>query len=67
MKCKVFNSSKTLLEEDVNNWLKTGNYEIVSVTQTHESPSYITLTIFYLDVKEVRFKKLEKLNSYRIL
>jgi len=64
MICKVFNSSKTQLEEDVNDWLKTGKYEIFAITQTESSTNgYITFTILYLDSKEIRTKKLKKLNK----
>jgi len=62
MKCKVINTSKTLLERDVNNWLSSGKYEIFDILQTQEE-SYITVTIFYLDLKELRAKKLQKLNN----
>lgn len=62
MKCKVINSSKTMLESDINKWLQTGKYEITNIIQTQES-SYITLTIFYLELNEVRKKKLDNLNK----
>ena len=64
MKCKVINSSKSQLEEEVNEWLETGKYEIINILQTEDSSvGYITLTIFYLDLKEIRKKKLDKLNK----
>lgn len=62
MKCKVINSSKTLLEQHTNEWLKTGKYEIINMLQTQDD-TYITLTIIYLELKEIREKKLEKLNN----
>jgi len=64
MKCKVINSSKSQLEEEVNEWLETGKYEIINILQTEDSSvGYVTLTIFYLDLKEIRKKKLDKLNN----
>lgn len=62
MKCKVINASKSNLERLTNNWLEEGKYEITNLIQTQDD-SYITLTIFYLDKKEIRKKKLEKLNK----
>lgn len=64
MQCKVINSAKHNLETDVNNWLQSGNYEISYVLQT-ENPTlgYITLTIFYLTLKESRKKKLDNLSD----
>lgn len=64
MKCKVINSSKTKLEEDVNTWLSTGKYEITQILQTESGQNgYMTVTIFYLDLKEIRKKKIEKLDN----
>lgn len=64
MKCKVFTTSRLVLEQDVNNWLETEKIEIVSVVQTESDQNgYITLTIFYLDKNEIRSKKLERLNN----
>ena len=64
MKCKVINTNKSSLEHETNEWLKTGNYEIVSITQTESADNgYITLTIFYLELKEIRFKKLQKIKN----
>lgn len=60
MKCKVINTGKNLLEIEVNEWLSSGQYEIVNVVQSQES-SYITLTIFYLEKKDIRKKKLNKI------
>ena len=51
-----------MLESDINKWLQTGKYEITNIIQTQES-SYITLTIFYLELNEVRKKKLDNLNK----
>ena len=62
MLCKVINSSKYELEKCINDWLSTGKYEIFDVLQTQDE-SYVTTTIFYLDIKEVREKKLKKLND----
>lgn len=64
MKCKVINASKYNLENEVNIWMENNNIEIQNVTQTSYENSYITLTIFYLDKKEIRKKKLEKLNKH---
>jgi hypothetical protein len=64
MKCKVINSSKKNLEYDINEWLESGKYNIVQVLQTEENTTgYITLTIFYQDLKETRKSKLEKIKS----
>ena len=58
MKCKVINTSKKMLEQEVNSWLETGKYEITEILQTEDANmGYITLTIFYLDKQEVRKKK----------
>lgn len=64
MKCKVINTSKYNLENEVNVWMENNNIEIQNVTQTSYESNYITLTIFYLDKKEIRKKKLEKLKKY---
>jgi hypothetical protein len=62
MLCKVINSTKDLLEEKINNWLKTGKYEISHILQSN-SDIYITVTIFYLEKNEIRTKKLNNLNN----
>jgi len=62
MLCKVINSSKYVLEKEINDWLSTGKYEIFDILQT-QSDSYITTTFFYLDTKELRKEKLKKLNN----
>jgi len=62
MKCKVINSSKSMLENEINDWLNSGKYEIFDIKQTQED-SYITVTILYLDNKEVRKKKINNLNN----
>ena len=67
MKCKVINTSKKMLEQEVNIWLETGKYEITQTLQTEDAGSYVTLTIFYLDKQEVREKKLEKLDKLKDL
>lgn len=64
MKCKVINASKYNLENEVNIWMENNNIEIQNVTQTSYESSYITLTIFYLEKKEIRKNKLEKLNKH---
>lgn len=61
MKCKVINSTKNFLERDINDWLETGKYEIFDILQT-QNDLYITITIFYYNLKEIRIKKLNKLN-----
>ena len=64
MKCKVINSSKKGLEDEVNEWLKSENPEIFKVLQTEsDSNGYVTLTIFYYTKNEVRAKKLEKIEN----
>ena len=64
MKCKVINSTKNFLENDVNEWLKTGKYEITQILQTENlQQGYVTLTIFYLELQEARKKKIDKLNN----
>ena len=63
MKCKVINIGKSRLQEEIDNWLETGKYEIVETNQTQDSVGTITLTIFYLDTNEVRSKKLKKINK----
>ena len=63
MKCKVINGSKSNLEQLVNTWLEENKPEIFNILQTEgDSNGYITLTIFYFDIKETRLKKLDKLN-----
>jgi len=62
MKCKVIVAPKTFLEKEVNDWLQTEKINIVNVTQTENELGYITLTIFYLDIKETRKQKLDKIN-----
>lgn len=64
MKCKVINTSKKMLENEVNDWLSTNKCEIIQIFQTEDANmGYITLTIFYLDKKEIRKKKLQKIIS----
>lgn len=64
MKCKVIRSISYGLEDEVNTWLKTGEYEIVHVTQTQtDSSTNVVLTIFYLDLKALRKAKLNKINN----
>lgn len=68
MKCKVINTSKKMLEQEVNVWLETGKYEITQTLQTEDAGmGYVTLTIFYLDKQEVREKKLDKLDKLKDL
>ena len=44
MKCKVINSSKKMLEDDINEWLESGKYNIIQILQTEENiTGYITL------------------------
>jgi len=64
MKCKVINSYKSNLEVEVNKWLESGKYEIIKTEQT-QGDGYITLTIFYLDIKEARAKKIEKIEKIK--
>lgn len=64
MKCKVFNTTKGQMEEEVNTWLKSEKIEIFDILQNIDiNIGYVTLTIFYYDKNEVRAKKLNKLNS----
>jgi hypothetical protein len=62
MLCKVINSSKDSLEDKINDWLKTGKYEISHMLQS-SNDIYITITIFYLEKNEIRKRKLENLNN----
>jgi len=62
MKCKVLTSSRYEAENDINEWLQTGKYEIISINQINNE-SYIVTTFLYLDTKEVRQKKLIKLKN----
>lgn len=64
MKCKVINSSKKGLEDEVNDFLNLENPEIFKVLQTEsDTNGYITLTIFYYTKNEVRAKKLLKIEE----
>lgn len=65
MKCKVINASKYDLERLTNNWLNDNDaIEITNVEQTESSTNgYVTLTIFYLDLKESRRKKLDQIST----
>jgi len=55
MKCKVINTNKRQLENEVNDWLKTGKYEIAKILQTEDANmGYVTLTIFYFEQQEIR-------------
>lgn len=63
MQCKIINGIKSNVEDEVNKWLNdNNNYEIKHIVQTQDSV-YITLTIFYLNNKEVRKTKIEKINN----
>jgi len=64
MKCKVITIYKTDLEGEVNNWLNSGKYEIIHTEQT-QVDGYVTLTIFYMELKEVRSKKLDNIEKIR--
>jgi phosphoribosylformimino-5-aminoimidazole carboxamide ribonucleotide (ProFAR) isomerase len=61
MKCKVFTENISNLENAVNNWLSTGKFNIVKMTQSYDV--YVTLTIIYEDIKEIRRKKLDKIDN----
>jgi hypothetical protein len=63
MKCKVITTQIPVIEEAINFWLKSGKYEISHILQS-QSDVYITITIFYLEQKEVRAMKLNKLNNH---
>jgi len=64
MRCKVFNTTKGKLEEEVNKWLESEKIEIYDIHQTVDvNMGYVTLTIFYYTKLEVRLKKLDKLNN----
>lgn len=64
MLCKVINSNKNDLEKDINDWLKSGKYEIKIINQTESSLNgYITVTIFYYNLAESRQKKLETISK----
>ncbi len=65
MKCKVINEFKDNLELAVNKWLESDNFEIVKMEQSQNEMGYITLTIFYLDIKESRKKKIEKIEKIK--
>lgn len=62
MRCKVINCNKHQLEIEINQWLNSGKYEIKHMIQTAEN-HYITLTILYLDKKEIRREKINKINN----
>jgi len=65
MICKVINTSKQELEQNTNKWLNENNgIEIINILQSESSDNgYITLTIFYLNLKESRLKKINKINN----
>jgi hypothetical protein len=63
MKCKVINTNKNLLEDEINIWLNSGKYEIYNFAQTQTSDNYITVTILYYDNQEIRKKKLNNLKK----
>lgn len=63
MKCKVFKEDANDLEDEVNDWLKSEDIEIMHTNQTMDD-DYVVLTIFYLTEKELRKKKLNKLKDY---
>lgn len=62
MRCKIIISGKNTIEDNVNNWLSSGKYEIVNILQSQDE-LYITITIFYLEKNEIREKKLKQLNK----
>ena len=64
MKCKVIRiNNSELLEDIVNDWLKTGNYEIFNFLQVVKG-DYLVTTIFYYTEKELRKKKLNNLKNH---
>ena len=66
MKCKVFNTTKGKMEEEVNSWLESERIEIFDIHQTVDvNMGYVTLTIFYYTKNEARAKKLEKLDNLK--
>ena len=62
MECKVIIKEKELLEKEVNDWLDKNKLKIFNITQT-ENDGFITLTIFYNDLKETRKLKLDKISK----
>ena len=62
MRCKVIQSTPGFLEKEVNEWLSTGKYEIINISQTQDN-FFVTITIFYLEKSEIRERKLKKLNK----
>lgn len=63
MRCKVFRNYSSEIETEINNWLKTDNYEIFHITQVEKGDLIVT-TIFYYTEKEFRKKKLNRLKDY---
>lgn len=61
MKCKVFVEHNKALEDKVNKWLESGKYNIITMTQSFDV--YVTLTIIYEDLKEIRKRKLDKISK----
>ena len=62
MRCKVIISGRNTIEDNVNDWLSSGKYEIINMLQSQDE-LYITITIFYLEKNEIRENKLKKLNN----
>jgi hypothetical protein len=62
MKCKVITCPLKDLQDEINKWLENGTYEIIETNQSQLDYT-ITLTIFYLDQKELRSKKLKKIDN----
>jgi len=65
MKCKVITESRTELEKITNSWLDDNpGIEIKHAVQTENATvGYVTLTIFYLNLKESRKEKLEQIDK----
>lgn len=63
MKCKVFYNSVTTSEYQINEWLKDNPVNITQMKQSYADTGYLIITILYDDLKELRKKKLDKLNN----
>jgi hypothetical protein len=63
MKCKVFFNSTKTTEYSINEWLSQNSVNITQMKQSYDEAGYLIVTILYDELKEIRRKKLEKLND----
>ena len=63
MKCKVFYNGVKATEDSINEWLSQNPVNVTQMKQSYSDTGYLIVTILYDELKEIRKKKLDKLND----